>query len=113
MESLFSNQVEGLIVNGAPAAPVIQDVVFERGQADITIILPSIDADGGPLTGLKNVYLFVKDSPFDGSSPGQERSAGTKVYMAEVAGIVGNTVHIYVPDCVYGKTYYFVASCDD
>lgn len=113
MESQFSNQVEGAVPNGAPNVPNIEWILIQNGSASLSVLLPSTDADGSPLTGLKHCNLFYKDTPFaSDATPALERAAGTPSVIVPVEPGQG-AVTIEVPGMVYGKTYYFVASVDD
>ena len=113
MESQFSNQVDATIPNGPPNIPNIEWVMIQNGLASMSVILPTTDADGGPLTGLKNCHVFYKDTPFaSDATPATERAAGTPCVTVPVEPEQG-AVAVSVPGVVYGKTYYFVASVDD
>ena len=114
MESQFSNPLDYSVPNGAPNAPLISgELMYSGGSLLVTVELPTTDADGGPLTGLKNCYLFIKETPFGDSTPEQERQAGTRVMSQPISEIPGGRIVFQVTNIVYGKTYYFVASVDD
>jgi hypothetical protein len=113
MESVFSNQIEALMPNGAPFSPTITKVEFKNGDAQVTVKLPTTDADGSPLTGLSNCYVFTKEESFEGSNPEIERAAGTKSVMMGVSGLEGEEVIILLSGLKYDTKYYFAASCSD
>jgi hypothetical protein len=113
MESIFSNQLDALMPNGAPAAPSIRKVEFVNREARVVVRIPTNDADGGPLTGLTNCTVFVKESTFDGSTPEQERALNTLFVTMPIEDLNGGEVTIYVPNLKYDVKYYFAASCSD
>lgn len=113
MESVFSNQMEAMMPNGAPAAPVINKVEFRNGSAFVTVSLPTKDADGSPLTGLRDCYMFVKTTSFEGSTPEQERAAGTQSAMLVIDMLAGGEVTFEIPGLKYDTKYFFASSCDD
>lgn len=113
MESVFSNQIDAMIPNGAPAAPTIRKVGIDKREARVVVAIPTNDADGGPLTGLASCTVFVKETPFDGSTPEQERALNTLSVTMPIEDLNGGEVTIYVPNLKYDVKYYFAASCSD
>jgi hypothetical protein len=113
MESVFSNQMDAMMPNGAPAAPTIRKISFVNGIAEVIVVIPGNDADGGPLTGLTHCHVFVKESTFDGSTPEQERATNTMIVTAPTDGATNGEVAVFVPGLKYDVKYYFAASCSD
>ncbi len=113
-ESPFSNEAQATMDNFPPAAPVLAQPVFQGRVLEVKVVLPTVDVDGGPLTGLTSCTLFYKTSPFRGSSPEAEREAGTPQITKEVTpDMAGQTVTFTIPDLDYGIMYYFAACCSD
>ena len=46
----------------APAPPVIDSVTFNKLMASVVITMPAVDMDGGALTELTNIKVFVTQS---------------------------------------------------
>jgi hypothetical protein len=114
MESKFSNEMNAEHPNFAPAAPTIVGIDFTGRIAKVQITLPVFDEDSGALTGLAGCNVFYKDSSFTGSTPEAERLAGTSIVTIPVTPeMVSSPVTVEVPDLLFGKVYYFVATCND
>ncbi|MBW1916761.1 MAG: hypothetical protein JRI57_01875 [Deltaproteobacteria bacterium] len=113
-ESPLSNEGRASMENFPPAAPTLAEPTFEGRVVKVNVTLPTTDVDGGPLTGLSSCTLFYKTSSFAGSSPEEERNAGTPHLVQEVnPEMAGQTISFTVTDLEYGVLYYFAASCAD
>ncbi len=113
-ESPFSNEAQGTMENFPPAAPKLQSVVFKGRVAEIQVELPTVDVDGGSLTGLASCTLFYKTTAFTDSTPEAERSADTPHLVQSVnPEMAGQTITFTVSDLDYGIMYYFAACCSD
>jgi len=94
----------------AAAAPVINSVVAPENVATVLITLPTLDANGAPLTELNQVELFYDIASMAGQAADALRAAGKSSVITPITlAQAGQAITVTVPGLAYATEYFFDA----